>query len=56
MVPKLRFSQLHLKDQMELLGAASKKTIIFEAELLAIVVAFSAWATLHLCNVVDLLC
>jgi len=31
------------KDQMEVLGAGLKKTIIFEAELLALVVAFSAW-------------
>ena len=31
------------KDQMEVLGAGLKKTIIFEAELLAVVVAFSAW-------------
>ena len=50
------FSIAFDKDQMELLGAAGKKTIIFEAELLAIVVAFSAWVTLHLCNVVALLC
>lgn len=31
------------EDQMDLLGASIKKTIIFEAELLAMVVAFSAW-------------
>ena len=31
------------EDQMELLGSSVKKTIIFEAELLAMVVAFSAW-------------
>ena len=31
------------EDQMEVLGAGLKKTITFEAELLALVVAFSAW-------------
>ena len=31
------------EDQLELLGVSVKKTIIFEAELLALVVAFSAW-------------
>ena len=30
-------------DQLELLGADTKKTIIFEAELLALVLAFSVW-------------
>ena len=30
-------------EQMELLGSETKKTIIFEAELLALVVAFSIW-------------
>ena len=41
---KVAFFSLELdRDQMELLGAGAKKTIIFEAELLALVVAFSAW-------------
>ena len=31
------------EDQLESLGVSVKKTIIFEAELLALVVAFSAW-------------
>ena len=30
-------------DQMQCLGASSKKTIIFEAELLALVLAFAVW-------------
>ena len=30
-------------EQMELLGSETKKTIIFEAELLALVLAFSVW-------------
>ena len=30
-------------EQMELLGSETKKTIIFEAELLALVLAFSIW-------------
>ena len=30
-------------EQLELLGSETKKTIIFEAELLALVLAFSVW-------------
>ena len=41
---KVAFFSLALdEDQMELMGSGVKKTIIFEAELLAMVVAFSAW-------------
>jgi hypothetical protein len=37
------FSVALSNEQMELLGSETKKTIIFEAELLALVLAFSIW-------------
>jgi len=41
---KVAFFSISLdEDQMGILGADTKKTIIFEAELLAMVVAFSVW-------------
>ena len=41
---KLGFFSISLSaEQMNLLGALQKKTIIFEAELLAIVLAFAIW-------------
>eukprot|EP00435_Cladocopium_sp_Y103_P054817 s1566_g18.t1 len=40
------FSLCLTQDQIHALGGASKKTIIFEAELLAVIVAFSLWKNL----------
>ena len=44
---KVAFFSISLdEDQMGILGADTKKTIIFESELLAMVVAFSVWREL----------
>ena len=45
---KVAFFSISLdEDQMGILGADTKKTIIFESELLAMVVAFSVWRELR---------
>ena len=42
---KLAFFSIELTvEQMNLLGARTKRTIIFESELLALVLAFSIWS------------